>query len=230
MDEPSQAFAARVVARLRPHLPALRGLGATVDRERLAAGLGAFCAALADVNRRVNLTGITAPEAMASRHVLDSLLACRLLDGSGPVVDLGSGGGVPGIPLALALPHRPVVLVESRARKATALTELVQRLGLGDRVRVVHARGEDWLATHVVDTVVTRAVGSVTAQLRLLSGVRPAFRRLIMFKGPAADDELSDARPRMGRWGFVEPARIEEELPERDGRRVLLVFSGAAET
>jgi len=228
MDEPPEAFADRVVDHLRPHLASLRGLDEATDRDRLAADLGAFCAALRDAHRRVNLTAITDAATMASRHVLDSLLACRLLDGSGPVTDLGSGGGVPGIPLALALPHRPVVLIESRARKAAALRQMVDGLGLAARVRVVHARGEEWLTSRTVDTIVTRAVGRVAAQLRLLSRVRASFRRLVMFKGPAADEELAAARSRMARWGFAEPARVEEELPGRDGRRVLLVFSGDA--
>ena len=124
----------------------------------------AFCETLLAENERINLTGITDPAGMAVRHVLDSLLAEDLVaDGPAdePLVDLGSGGGVPGIPLALVLPERKVVLVESRERKAAALARIVEAVALSPRVCAVHARGEIWLDEQRVDAVLTRAIGSV---------------------------------------------------------------------
>ncbi|MFQ5732297.1 MAG: 16S rRNA (guanine(527)-N(7))-methyltransferase RsmG [Planctomycetaceae bacterium] len=193
-----------------------------------AALQGAFCEALRAANEAINLTGITDAPGMAVRHVLDSLLAREIVADSPtdrPLVDLGSGGGVPGIPLALALPEREVVLVESRERKAAALGRIVETLGLAPRVRAVHARGERWLADQTVDAVLTRAVGSTAEQLRMLSPVRTSFRRLIMFKGPAVDAELCTTRSRFAKLGFAEPARHEFTLPDGAGRRTLLVFT-----
>ena len=103
-----EAFAAAVAEHLLPHLPAL---APWADAQALAAEQGRFCAALARANERLNLTGIVDPQGMAVRHVLDALLALPVLGVHGPIVDLGSGCGVPGIPLALALPERPVVLL-----------------------------------------------------------------------------------------------------------------------
>lgn len=216
-------FEAQVDALLAEHAPALE--------PALRARLAAFCEVLRDANTRINLTGIVEAHAMAIRHVLDSLTVVPLLAGpplvrEGTIVDLGSGGGVPGIPLALALPDRPVVLVESRERKAAALGEIVERLGLGPRVAAVRARGDVWLADQVVDTVVTRAIGTVREQLRLLKGVRGSFSRLVMMKGPGVDAELEAAAADLPRWG-APPQRHEARLPGDEGRRTILVFGGA---
>jgi len=239
-------FADAVAAVLGPHLSLvpnlLEGLTETVPADSddgaspepagalpaLAASLGRFCSALEAANRNINLTGIVDPEGMAVRHVLDALTALPTLDGDGTVIDLGSGCGVPGIPLALARPNRKVVLVESRERKAAALAALVDELGLAPRVTAVRARGELWLADHPADVVVTRAVGSIAEQLRMLRKVRACFRSLVMLKGPAADAELAEVAPRLESLGYEPPRRFSAQLPGGAGARVLLVFQPIA--
>ena len=198
--------------------------------DTLAHDLARWCAALAAANERVNLTGLTAPDDMALRHALASLTA---LEGLPPpadpplrLLDLGSGGGAPGIPLALARPDLVVFLAESRGRKAAALQDIVTALGLGPRVSVVNARAEAWLTDHGVDVIVTRAVGSLQAQLQLLAPLRAGFGRLLAMKGPAGDDELEAVRPRLARLGFAAPRRLACELPGGAGKRLLFVFSG----
>jgi 16S rRNA (guanine527-N7)-methyltransferase len=95
-------------------------------------------------NSAINLSGIRAPEMIARGHVLDSLTALPLLRRAGidELVDLGSGGGYPGLPLAVALPARRALLVDSIAKKARFLTTAVDAMGLGDRVAVANARAE----------------------------------------------------------------------------------------
>ncbi len=231
----AEDFERRVVAALAPHLAALlppvpagTARRSTPPVAELATGLARFCAALAQANERINLTGITDPEGMAVRHVLDSLTVLPLLAGCRTLMDFGSGGGLPGIPLALALPDLTVTLVESRERKAAALAELVRATGLGPRVTVAHARGERWLADHAADAVVARAVTDTAAMLESLRKVRGSFRRLILMKGPAADAELATAGRRAARLGFPPPERHDVTLPGGAGRRVLLVYAGSA--
>jgi 16S rRNA (guanine527-N7)-methyltransferase len=219
-DEARADLAGQVADLLRPHLPA-----GTPGAEALQS-LGAFCAALAAATQHINLTGVTDPQGMALRHVLDSLTVSPLLKGATSLMDLGSGGGLPGIPLALAHPELSVTLAESRARKAAALAELVASCKLAPRVSAVHARGEQWLAEHQVDVVVARAVDQTVRLLKLLRPVRHQFSRLILMKGPAADEELATALPRLAALGFAPPERHEAELPAGAGRRVLLVFHG----
>jgi 16S rRNA (guanine527-N7)-methyltransferase len=87
---------------------------------------------LLDANQRLNLTRVVEPEAVATLHLLDALAALPLLDQLAPTsaVDLGSGGGVPGIPLALARRDVHWVLVDSITKKAAALRGFVEALGL----------------------------------------------------------------------------------------------------
>ncbi len=193
--------------------------------------LSRFAALLVDANRHLNLTGITDPEGLAVRHILDSLLVADVIareaEPGGTIMDFGSGCGVPGIPLALVLPDHPVVLVESRQRKSATLGVLAEAMGLSDRVTSVRARGEKWVADQVVDTIVTRAVGSVVDQLDLLSRKRSSFRNLIMMKGPGGDEEITAAGRRVDKLGFSPPARYSGALPGQAGVRIALVFRGA---
>lgn len=231
MDE---SFANAVADELRRHAPpaGLPGAGDATATATTGPGwprglpesLGRFCAVLAAMNERLNLTGIDDPRGMAVLHVLDSLAVAPLLAGARTVMDLGSGGGVPGIPLALALPAVSMTLVESRERKAAALGEMVAELGLSPRVGAVHARGELWLKEHPVDVVVARAVESLPDLLKHLRPVRRQFQRLILMKGPAADDELAQLGSRLESLGFPKPVRHAATLPGDAGLRVLLDF------
>lgn len=221
-------FAHQVSELLLPHLPELlrRSPVASPDVGELAGQLGRFCEALRDTNQRINLTGITDAQGMAYRHVLDALLALPACGGEPPLVDLGSGCGVPGIPLALAMPERRVVLVESRERKAAALVALVECLGLAPRVSAVRARGEVWLADSAGGpcVVVTRAVGSIAAQLELLRPMRDRVARLVLLKGPGADEELEAAQRARERGRWPEPRCERGELPGGEGSRTVVVF------
>ncbi|MCB9897380.1 MAG: 16S rRNA (guanine(527)-N(7))-methyltransferase RsmG [Planctomycetes bacterium] len=220
-------LAAEVRSLLVPQLDGvLAGHAPGLDRDALADALAAYSELLVEWNGRLNLTRIVDPEGIVFRHLLDALLALPLLDGTGDVLDLGSGGGVPGIPLALACPDRRFVLSESRGKKARALDAMVAALDLGTRVEVTSERAEERLRVRPADVVVVRAVGSVESLLRLLAPRRAGFRRLLLYKGPGVDDELAQIRPQLGGLGFAAPERVERSLPGDHGRRVLLAFAG----
>jgi 16S rRNA (guanine527-N7)-methyltransferase len=210
-------FEQEVATLMAPHLPESLS-------ERATAELARFCSLLREANERLNLTRLVEPRDMALLHVVDSLTALPLLRDCHSLADLGSGGGVPGVPLALARPDLRVTLLESRGRKAEALAGIVEALGLQRRVAVVPERGETWLKTHKVDAVVARAVGRTPEVLQLLSPVRPGFRRLILMKGPGVDAELAELNARwVGALGFGLPRRVDVALPDGE-RRVLLQF------
>jgi 16S rRNA G527 N7-methylase RsmG len=108
----------------------------------------------------------------------------------------------------------------------SSILKMVKSRSWRPRVQAVRSRAEVWLAEQFVDTLVTRALGSVDAQLKLFGPVRGSFRKLVMLKGPAADDELEAASKTRHREGFADPLRHEVDLPGDAGRRLILVFDG----
>jgi len=167
-------------------LPAIAGGNLTADAR---AAIDDHVRLLLAWNEAINLSGIRAPEMMAREHVLDSLTALPLLRRAGieEFVDLGSGGGYPGLPLALALPARRALLVESVGKKARFLEVTVAALGLEDRVAVAAVRAEaiasDPRHRERWQAVVARAVADLTelAELGLpllcMGGVLVAWKR-----------------------------------------------------
>ncbi len=110
-------------------------------------------------NRTYNLTAVRDPLQMVVKHLLDSLSVLPDL-GSGRIVDVGSGAGIPGIPLALAAPRNEYVLLDSNGKKAAFMRHIVRTLGL-KHVQVIQSRAEDYEPQAAFDTVISRACASV---------------------------------------------------------------------
>lgn len=148
--------------------------GAQAMGLRLAPGLPAalwdYAGELLRWNERVNLTAITAPREVVEKHLLDSLAVMAELEGTGALLDLGAGGGLPGIPLALALPQMRATLVDAVAKKVGFLKHAAARLKLAPRVKAVHVRAlGDPAREHLplADTVIARAFMEVSEFTRL---------------------------------------------------------------
>ena len=158
-------------------------------------------------NEAINLTGIVAPDAVATGHVLDSLTALALLP-PGPleVLDLGSGGGFPGLPLAAARPDVRLTLVDSVAKKARFLEAAVGAAGLAGRADVRAERAEAIAGTASWDVVTARAVGSLADLVELSLPLLRVGGRLIAWKGAAITDELPAARRAAAALGALPPA------------------------
>jgi 16S rRNA (guanine527-N7)-methyltransferase len=119
------------------------------------AKLLAYLALLDKWNRVYNLTAVRDAERMVSHHLLDSLAAVQYFN-SGAVLDVGSGGGLPGIPLAIARPELRVTLIDSIAKKTAFLLQTKAELGLGN-VQVVTSRVEDFRPEAQFDVITSRA-------------------------------------------------------------------------
>jgi 16S rRNA (guanine527-N7)-methyltransferase len=168
----------------------------------------AYAARLLRANQRLNLTRLTEPEEVATLHLLDALAAVHLLDQSGAAtaVDLGSGGGLPGIPLALARPEVRWLLVDSVAKKASVLREFVEALGLGN-VSVSAERAEtlgrlpDHRERH--ELVAARACAPLPVLAELALPLLAPEGTLLAWKGPLADEdeELRVGRSAIGQLG-----------------------------
>lgn len=152
------------------------------------------------------LVGPREGERLWQRHVLNSIAAESLVPSGASVVDVGSGAGLPGIPLAIRRPDVRMTLLESLLRRASFLELAVSELGLADRVRVVRGRAEEHRETYGV--VTCRAVAPLP---RLISWCLPLLSpsgRLVALKGSTAGDELADARP------LLQKHRLSAELHE----------------
>jgi len=180
--------------------------------------------AVLETNRVMNLTSIVDPHEVAVKHYLDSWRITRIVPlMARRVLDLGSGGGFPGIPIALAEPMCSVILCESIQKKAKFLEEVVARLGLRN-VRVVAERAEEFLTRERVDIVVIRAVSSVRENIRTLRKVRHSLQDLVMYKGSSWGREVRAAEREAERLGFKLDTVMEHELPDDMGKHAILVY------
>ncbi len=153
----------------------------------LAGPLAAYADLLVRWGRRYNL--VAAGEDLVCRHLLDSLAVLPWIDAD-PVLDVGSGAGLPGIPLALALPARRFVLLDANSKRTRFLEQARIELALGN-VEVVHSRIEDYRPAVAFPLAVSRAVAALAD---LYAGVAHCLApggRLLALKGPAHAGELA---------------------------------------
>ena len=184
-----------------PEARLLAGLVALKLDPALTAPLLKYLGELVIWNKVYNLTAVRQPVEMVTRHLLDSLVVLPHVEGR--TCDVGSGAGVPGVPLALANPALHVTLLDSGGKKARFLRHLQRTLPLTN-VEVVEARAEAFTPTARFDSVVTRAFGSLREFLEQTASLGADRGRWLSMKGKLDRKELADVPP-----GF----RIEQQLP-----------------
>jgi 16S rRNA (guanine527-N7)-methyltransferase len=211
--------------------PALARLGVRLERPAFDAIEGHVRLLLA-WNRAINLTAIADPDAVAVRHVADSLAAVPVLRASGAraLLDLGTGGGYPGLPLAVALPFERVLLVDSVAKKAGFLAVVVEALGLAGRVAVAADRAET--LAHGVErerwsAVTARAVASLPDLVELAFPLLEPDGTLIAWKGRLDDRaELAAAERAVDALGGGEISVLNPALDALPDHRLVVVTKG----
>ncbi len=139
-------------------------------------------------NKTYNLTAVRDPELMVSHHLLDSLTVQPHLLGPS-VVDIGTGAGLPGMPLAIMNPDTSFLLIDSNGKKTRFVTHAVAQLGLTN-VSVWHGRSEHYEAGPGFDTVMCRALASFPKLLEIGGHLLNKEGRLVAQKGLVPEDEL----------------------------------------
>ena len=147
------------------------------------------------------LIGPREAERLWDRHILNSVAVTSLVARDATVVDVGSGAGLPGIPLAVLRPDLRVTLLEPLLRRVTFLNETVDALGLANRVTVVRARAEEHQERYAV--VLARAVAPLVKLVPWCAPLRSPAGTILALKGRSAAAELSAAEPALTRTGLV---------------------------
>lgn len=166
-------------------------------------------------NQAYNLTAVRDPSEMVVKHLLDSLAVLPHVT-RGPVEDVGAGAGLPGIPLAIALPDTRFVLLDSNGKKTRFMVQAAASLKLRN-VEVVQARAEDYRPVEPFATVLSRAFASLGDFVKLAGHGCAVGGRLLAMKGAYPDDELKALPPGFRVLG-VHPLKV----PGLDAERCLV--------
>jgi len=169
-------------------------------------------------NRAYNLTAIRDPQHMVSRHLLDSLTLLPYIHGK-TLADLGSGAGLPGIPLALACPQLQLTLVESNGKKARFLREVVRQLGLSN-VEIAHSRIEALAKPAHYEHITARALASLADMVQAGGHLLQPKGQLLAMKGVYPSAEIS-ALPQG--WQVSAVHRLHVPHLATDERHVLVI-------
>ena len=182
--------------------------------------LDRYCRALWEWNEKLNLTRHTTYEKFVGRDVVDSASLLPYVGEGDRVIDVGTGGGVPGIILKILRPDIDITLTDSVAKKARAVDEIVKQIEL--KAKVFVGRAEEVLATRKVETLVVRAVAPLAKLVTWFAPHAAAFRRLLVIKGPSWVEERYEARQKklLQPWQLRNVA--EWPLPGTNNNSVLL--------
>lgn len=207
-------------------------------RDKLVAGLSRFGLILSERaldnelryleellrwNNRVNLTSIRDPEVALEKHLLDSLVLLNYLDRTARLLDMGSGGGLPGIPLAIADQRLQVTSVDSVGKKVN-FQKHVKRMLQITNFTPQQKRLEVLDSEEAFDFITARALSDLTTLSKFAGPVLKPGGRLLVMKGPEGEQELSAYLDRAEQNSFVLGGLYQYSLPESGDKRQLIIL------
>ncbi|MDA9611657.1 16S rRNA (guanine(527)-N(7))-methyltransferase RsmG [OM182 bacterium] len=139
-------------------------------------------------NLKFNISGISDIDRMVSAHLLDSLSLWNLLNGEN-ILDVGSGGGLPGIPLSILDKSKNFILLDSNGKKTRFLFQAKLELGL-ENIQIVNNRIEQYQSSIQIDTIVCRAFSSIATAIELTSSILKGSCSLLLMKGVYPSEEI----------------------------------------
>lgn len=199
-------------------------LGISLSAEQ-AASLDAFAEELKKWNKKINLTAITDDQDIAVKHLVDSLSLLKVVHGPGRLLDIGSGGGFPCIPVKIVAQELDMVSVDAVVKKISFQKQAARLLKL-ENFQAVHVRAET-LATdypEYFDWVVSRAFSDIPSFVEMALPVLKPEGRIVAMKGKNAAEEVAAAEDALTRLG-VRVERVENfNLPSSGDARSLVVM------
>lgn len=194
---------------------ALRAMGVNLEA-RQEVQLMDYLALLTKWNRTYNLTAIHEPERMLTHHLLDSLAILPMLS-SGPLLDVGSGAGLPGIPVAIARPELRVTLLDASQKRCGFMQQVAIELKLAN-VRVLHARAEDFQSDEKYGQIVSRAFSDLSEFVKVTRHLLAESGEWLAMKGLYPNEEIAQ----------LSGARVKHDqqlrVPGLDAERHLIIM------
>ncbi len=187
----------------------IAALNLSVDEQKIDQLL-AFVKLIEKWNKAYNLTAIKNQQDMVRLHLLDSLTVIPYLKGQ-QIIDIGTGAGLPGIPLAICLPHLAFTLLDSNAKKTRFVQQAVLELKLTN-VQIIHSRTEDYQPEQPCNTVLTRAFAELADIIAITRHLSAKDGLLLAMKGHCPEQELAKVKSPIS----VIPVRIPGVEVERN--------------
>ena len=186
-------------------------------------------------NEKINLTAITDDEEIIKKHFIDSIKVykCDYVKNAKSIIDIGTGGGFPGIPMRIVKEDSSIVLLDSLNKRINFLNEVIEQLNLPD-IRTIHGRAEDFAQTpeyrQKFDLAVSRAVANLTVLLEFCLPYVKVGGCFVALKGPAIEEELKDAEVALKVLGGKVEEIIEVDIEGSDLKHNLLVVKKIKDT
>ncbi|EOC99425.1 16S rRNA (guanine(527)-N(7))-methyltransferase RsmG [Caldisalinibacter kiritimatiensis] len=190
---------------------------------------------LKEWNKKINITAITDDSDIDVKHFIDSLsvLKTGFVKEGYKIIDIGTGGGFPGLPLKIANPSLEVVLLDSLNKRIKFLNEVIENLGLSN-ITVIHGRAEDYGKKEEYrekfDIAVSRAVASLNVLCEYCLPFVKVGGYFLAMKGPEIYEEIEDAKKALDVLGGVVEDKFDIKLPFTDIKHTILVIKKVTET
>ena len=199
-------------------------LGISLTSEQLAS-LNLFAEELKKWNRKINLTAIADDEGIAVKHLVDSLSLLKVVQGPGRMLDIGSGGGFPCIPVKIALPDLDILSVDAVVKKISFQKQAVRLLNLVN-FSAMHVRAETLADAYAesFDWVVSRAFSDIPSFVAMALPLLKSNGRIVAMKGRNAAEEVAAAEGALADMGARVETMQEFLLPSTGDARCLVVI------
>ena len=215
-------------------LAGVKAMNLQIDEQKLEQ-FKIYFKLLLEWNKRINLTRITQPEEVVTKHYLDSFASAKLLSfrGGERVCDVGAGAGFPGIPLKILFPQIHLALLESQKKRVSFLKTVINELGLSD-TDTLHGRAEE-LGQNVnyretYDKVLARAVAPLTVLLELSLPLAAVGGLFIAYKGPKASEEVREAQKALEILGGEIELMEALKIPFQKEKRTIVIIGKNTKT